>query len=151
MMHSQPQNDWPQSVITHEEAYAVVVKAMYDGFSDTCVDSNQTPQENATALALHYGDSLALQKPLIHKAYYKILYNPKFWPMQHAMNMADAWLQAIGLKTYTWRDNLRCLALIGLAHRLVQAWLHSENDDTWLQQLDTIMSESWVFIENSYI
>lgn len=129
----------------------LIIWALYAGFDAKATYEATTPQEKIMAIALHYGDTLAPHKALLKQAYDYLLYAPKHWPTSHAWAVAGRWLEASDLQTTPLRRTLRTTVLLTIAHRIAYAWLHSNNDDEWLHTIDSIITQSWPFMENSFL
>lgn len=143
--------DWPTHVEDAEQAHNVIVKALYIGFDAKQAIKGSTPQEKIMALALHYGDTLASHKFVLKQAYEKILCTPQHWPASHAWTMAGRWLEAIELSSHTLSDAWRRTVLLGIAHRIAASWFENIHDDDWLQKMDSTITQSWPFMENSFL
>lgn len=145
--HLATDNPWPENVLDASEAHDLIVRALYAGFNSSKAEEGTTPQEKIMAIALHYGDTLAFHKTVLQQAYELILCAPQHWPASHAWTMAGRWLQAVNLHTNTIKDGWRIAILLGMAHRIAQAWFNSSSDDDWLQSMDDIIHQSWMLME----
>lgn len=141
---------FPDTITNVTQAHDAIVRALYEGFSaDVALDA-VTSQEKLMAVALHYGDTLAPHKPLLKQAYEAILCSPQNWPAGHAWIMAEKWLEATELQKDFLQSYWRRTVLLGIAHRIAMSWFDSENDDTWLQSIDTTITGAWPFINIRY-
>lgn len=146
---STAQQPWPEHVDTHEQARDIIIRALYAGITEA-VDGD-TAKEKMMALALHYSDTLVDQKQLLKQAYNMLLYAPHVWPASHVWEVAGRWLKIIGLHTNSLKDAWRTTVLMGLSHRIVQAWFEAECEDDFLQALDDVTTQIWGCMENGFL
>lgn len=141
---------WPDENRERESARDCVIRALHAGLNIQNIEGD-TPREKTMALALHYGDILTPHKPLLQKAYHELMIAPHQWPASHALSVAGQWLKIVNLHTGTLKDTWRSVVLLGMAHRIVMAWFEAQTEDDWLEAIDHTTTQTWPFIENTFL